>query len=160
MKDIAYEWKKGFQCPVAAQKAGERVYQLKQKHGGRITAKLLVKDAENKRSPLHVAFEWDTKAAAEKYRISQAGGILRSLVITLETTGEEEPERVRAFVVVKSAPKEDADRGYIDIKTAMNDPVLRDELLQQAKHEFEALRDKYRLFKELADFVKQLGNAW
>lgn len=55
---------------------------------GQITPSQVVKDAKNKRSPLHRLFDWNQKSAAEKYWLCQAREIIGAvtIVITNETT--------------------------------------------------------------------------
>lgn len=159
MAKIIYSWAKGAQFNVDPQAAGERVEFLKSKHG-RVNAKHIVDDARDKQSPLHAAMEWDNNKAADKYRLNQASKLLRSLVIEFETVKQPgKREKMRAFVVVKKSDEE-TERGYVDISMAMNDPKMRAETVNQAKREFEQLREKYRKFKELATFVKSLGEEW
>jgi hypothetical protein len=122
---------------------------------------MVVEDARKRTSPLHNALEWDDTKAAARYRLRQAGKLLRSLTIEFETTTPEgEPERVRAFVIAKSDKRTGQGRGFVAIQLAMNDPDMRAETVAQAKREFEALREKYRKYKELAEYVQRLAIDW
>ena len=46
-----------------------------------ITPSSLLERARDKESELHKCFEWDNDVAAERYRITQAGNIIRMLYI-------------------------------------------------------------------------------
>lgn len=46
---------------------------------GRVTARQLLEAARNKKHPLHREFEWNDSKAAERYRLIQAGEIIRSV---------------------------------------------------------------------------------
>lgn len=53
---------------------------------GRLTPELVVRDAEDARSPLHSQFEWDDSKAAEQYRLEQARDLIRSVELKVTTT--------------------------------------------------------------------------
>ena len=94
---MVYQWKIPI-APVSAQTAGEefeRLYKAK----GRLAPEDVVDASREETAPLHCCFEWNDEIAAEKYRIGQAGNIIRALV----TVEPEEPraQETRAFVHVR-----------------------------------------------------------
>ena len=60
---------------------------------GQLTPSQLVRDAKDKRSPLHVLFDWNKNSAAEKYWLWRAREIIGAVtvVITNETTTSRSP---------------------------------------------------------------------
>lgn len=136
-----YRWKAGARSPVSAQVAGEVCASLEQ--AGNLTPQALVEVSRAEDAPLHDAFEWDDVVAAERYRETQAGYIIRSVEVVVD--GSAEP--VRAFVSVtesrKSAP-------YASIEHVMARSDSRAMLLERARADLEAFRRKYQQLTELA----------
>ncbi len=140
---MIYSWK--FAMPVKAQVAGEFIEGLEKKHG-KVSPEIIVKESTPKNAPLHNCFEWDNKKAAEKYRETQAGAILRSLTVTVEHVADEAPKTVRAFV---RATEEK--HSYISIISAMGNEHLRESLLQTALAELREFQKKYADLQELSE---------
>jgi len=59
----------------------ERLRELE--NDGRLQPADVLTDARNADSPLHSHFEWDDGAAAERYRLSQARALIRSVKINV-----------------------------------------------------------------------------
>lgn len=137
-----YRWKSGARSPVSAQVAGEVCASLEE--AGNLTPRALVEASRAEDAPLHNAFEWNDAVAAERYRETQAGYIIRSVEVVVE--GSAEP--VRAFVSVtesrKSAP-------YASIEHVMVRSDSRAILLEHARAELESFKRKYQQLAELAD---------
>jgi len=55
----------------------DELNRLAERGGGRIQRRDLVVNARNEDSPLHSYFDWDNTTAAKKWRIHQAGRLLR-----------------------------------------------------------------------------------
>lgn len=147
---MVYEWKRNM--PVKAQTAGEHLESLERKHG-MVTPKLIIDDSRPQTAVLHKCFEWDNDIAAEKYRESQAGFILRNLVtISVNQKKENQESEIRAFVNVTK----DEDRGFISIHKAMTDDVLRKQLLENAFAELNAFKNKYQQLNELAKLFEEI----
>lgn len=142
-----YAWKEGSRLPLDAQVAGKELHRLQRQNDG-ITPPAVVESAKDDASPLHPAFEWDDRAAAYEYRLTQARYLLRSLVIT-DPTGEE--QTIRAFVVVQK-PDEKGEV-YLDTLTVFRDDDLRRQALDRAMNELQAFSRKYAGFEELAEVL-------
>lgn len=135
-----YRWKYGARSPVSAQVAGEVCAELED--AGNLTPQALVDASRPEDAPLHAAFEWDDAIAAERYRETQAGYIIRSI----EVTSEEIKEPTRAFVSItarRATP-------YASIEHVMARSDSRAILLDQARMELEAFKRKYQQLTELA----------
>lgn len=134
----AYKWTSGARCAVDANIAGAVCEQLEER--GELTAERLVDVSRPEDAPLHRAFEWNDAIAAEKYRVEQAGYILRSLVVVVETADEAKPIRAYFPTEVKR---------YENINVIMQSEDKRRKLLQTAKRELEAFKAKYKALTEL-----------
>lgn len=145
---MVYQFRSQFQMPKACdpQQVGEALEALRVKHGVLLAADV-VKAARPKSSPMHEAFEWDDKAAADHYRLHQAGRLIRAVVVIRDESAEEE-QPVRAFVSV--TPAHEDRPSYTSIGAAMEDPGLRAQVLEAAWRELQAWRKKYDDMKELA----------
>lgn len=145
---MVYQWKLPGVVPVDAQTAGdelERIYQQR----GNIEPSTVVNESRPASAPLHSCFEWDDVVAAEKYRESQAGYIIRSIVTVCEDTLE--PVVTRAFVSVTD--------GYKPISVVVNTPDEYDTLLATALRELETFKRKYATLNQLKpvlDVIEQL----
>jgi hypothetical protein len=97
-----------------------RVRALKalEKANGRLSPEDVVNAARNRRHPLHDDFEWDDAEAANRFRITQAALIIRSVRITVTTgvhkLGVSVPIYTRDFTV-------DTPHGYRDIMKLRED---------------------------------------
>ena len=137
-----YGWKSGSRIKVNAQQAGELFEQLET-----VTPETVLEAAKSEDSPIHSAFEWDDTAAAEKYRLSQAGHLIRCLTVTV--TEEENIEPQRAYFKI-------ADEGYEQTKAIMHIEEKRISLLQQALSELKAFQRKYSMLTELAKVFAEI----
>lgn len=107
-----------------------------------ITAKEILEKAKNPDSELHKLFEWDDRKAAEKYRLQQAGAIVRNLVFV---TDDEKEEPIRVFHI-STEPKK-----YKPTKLILQQPDEYLALLQRAKDELYAFQRKYKSLVELEE---------
>ena len=100
---MVYQWKIPDYSNVPAQAVGEEIESCKN-DAGFIAPAAVVEKAQLPGSVLHGHFEWNNDAAAERYRLHQAGELLRNIVTVAVTArdGEERSFAVRAFVNVKT----------------------------------------------------------
>lgn len=104
-------------------------------------------------SPLHSLFNWDNDDAAEKWRLHQARVFIRAVTVVYHE-GEDEKWSGPAFVSVTTISededgKEKRDRGYMSVERALSDPVVREQLLDEALRQADYWKQKYRNLKEL-----------
>lgn len=133
---------------VPAQVAGERLKEIEERDGS-VTPQAVVEDARPEDSVLHSAFEWNDEKAAEAYRIHQAGQLIRCIVVVPEKKEVKEP--VRLFI--NTSPTDDGQKRvgtYINVRSAMENPVSRSVILSNAKHEMLLFKKKYSQLKELS----------
>lgn len=146
MTQTVYKWRAHAGVPVPAQVAGEELERIRTKNNGRLAQDTVVEEARDKRSPLHPAFEWNDKAAAHQYRLSQAGYVIRMLSVSY-VDGDSKTAPIRAFVNVSR----DEDRSYTSIAHAMSDDELREQVLAKALKELQDWQDRYAELTEFAD---------
>jgi hypothetical protein len=150
MRGPEYAWRKGARqrkgAHLPAQTVGERLERLRADGGGELTPETVVADAWDPASPLHPLFEWNETEAAHQYRLSQARGIIRAVVVRYRATPEGGPRSIVAFVNIKEGDR----RYYTATAVAMSDPERRGIVLRQAWEDFQALRRRYANLAEFA----------
>jgi hypothetical protein len=126
----------------------ERLYD----RDGFLTPEQVVTEATDAAHPLHRCFEWDDTEAGRRYRLHQAGLLIRSCRITVDTAPEI-TKRVRSYV---NLPNEEGGRGtYVATRDALTDN-RRDVVLTQVMRDIAALRRKY---EGLIDFDAALETS-
>lgn len=166
MKTV-FQFRTGSHISGDAQIVGERLEAIRAR-AGNLTPELVLRDARNIRSVLHEHFEWDDTVAAERYRLDQAGHLIRSVQveymeaeqaqerqISLVASSEPSARVTRAFVAVVR----DGGRGYESTERAMADPELRRQVLERAHGELNAIARKYKEVSELADVFAALDRV-
>lgn len=146
---MIYQFREGYQPQsksVNAQAVGAALEALRQKHGI-VTPEVVLDAAWPKKSALHGAFEWDDEVAAEKYRLAQAGYLIRAVIAIPEEDDVQIPA-TRQFVYVKTDSHGD---GYVSTFEAMSDDVLRQQVLARALAELKAWQAKYKHLRELEE---------
>lgn len=133
----------------------EHLESLHARNRGRLTPEVVVKDATKASSPLHKYFEWDDTKAAEKHRLEQARGLIRTVVVRFNEDFDSEP--VRAFVSVKVGGDEQP--SYQPTHVALTRPDLRGQLLNQAMDDMIKFRRKYNQLKELAKVLETMDET-
>ena len=147
---MVYEYKVPYE-KVSAQEAGEELARIECEHGG-LTPELVVDASRAESAPLHPVFEWNDKKAAERYRIVQAGSLIRNVTVKIEEVPRMEP--VRAFVNV--APVGKRKGVFVSIKNAMDDADSRETVIARALAELEKVKEKYASLHELADVFAEI----
>ena len=143
---MVYEWKIPI-YNVPAQSAGEELERIKAKHGS-LLPEVVVEESKTKGAVLHDCFEWDDQKAAEKYRITQAQQIIRTLVVNIRGE-DEQPISVRAFVPISGE--------YEPINMVVSVPDMYAELLQSAKEELAAFQKKYWSINALSGVLSEIN---
>ena len=162
-----FQFREGCHLRGDAQVVGERLESIRTKRNA-LTPDIVLQDARNIRSPLHEFFEWDESEAARKYRLDQAGHLIRAVQVTYEDVPAVTPRQieltalpalttpvrpVRAFLVIRG---DDGVLGYVETQAAMSDPDMRKQVLQRAHSELDAVARKWREVSELAEVFKAL----
>lgn len=112
-----------------------------------VTPQEVLEKARDNEKELHKCFEWNDGVAAEKYRLTQARDIIRSLVIVTEKANE---QPVRVFSITSEQRVYQPTRQFL---------VQQDEyqaLLKRAISELEAFKRKYHTLSELETVFEQI----
>ena len=137
---MVYKWKSDSYIKADAQRAGEQFEQLAQTNDG-LTPQSVLDANREEGTPLHDSFEWDDSAAAEKYRINQAGHFIRCILKVSESDKKEEPQR--AFFVTTEVHRYEPIEEIISIQTKY------EKLLDTTYSELLTFKRKYESLKEL-----------
>ena len=129
-----------------------------EKRDGSIGTRAVVKDARERSSPLHPLFEWDDKAAADKFRLVQAQRIIVSIVLEPDPEDEQQFAPVRAFVCVTDVKGHEAGQ-FVRITAAVQDEDSRDLMLANARRELNDFRRRYKALSEFADLFAAIEAA-
>ena len=125
----------------------EELKAIAEKHDGILRPEDVVKFAENPKTALHAAFDWDNTEAAHKWRIEQARGIIRVCVEII--TIKNKDMSVRVFIAPISDRKDDGEGGYKLMTDLLRNKSGRREILETALSELETFRKKYNWLTEL-----------
>ncbi|MDO1560425.1 hypothetical protein Q0812_13400 [Brevundimonas sp. 2R-24] len=144
---VRYAWKPGSRINLDAEKAGRELEDIRKQSGGALTQEAVVERARSANSVLHSHFTWEDAEAAEKWRLSQAGDLIRAIVIDVSRSNVEESKLLRAFVNVEQKGQ----RHYTSTVVALSDIDLRAQVLRRAWEELEAWRQRHA---ELVEFAR------
>lgn len=152
MRNTTYKWNGHQPGGVTAQVAGEELHRIEQHHG-RLNAADVVEHSRAPRAPLHPIFEWNDNIAAEKFRIIQAGRIIRCVVVERPLTSGA-PVQVRAFhsLPTERKPNEDTapTRTFRSVDAIMADAQARTALIHQAAQDLQSWIAKYENLQGVA----------
>jgi hypothetical protein len=123
-------------------------------NGGELTPEVVVASAKPVNSPLHSRFEWDDSVAGHKYRLVQAGELIREQRVEY-ARDRRGPKSVRAYTSTYEvgAPSP-------GVYKATEDVVTNDLSYQIMQRNFDrALADIKRKFGHLKEFREKLRDA-
>lgn len=142
-----YMWRPGARLRGDPQVVGELLDELTERHGGQLRPGQVLKAATAKGSPLHDYFEWNDKRAANKYRLSQAGDLIRALCIVSKVNGPP----MRAYVVESQAGP------YVPSKIVYAQPSRRSAMAFKAMAELTSWRRRWHpLETEMRDVFRSI----
>jgi hypothetical protein len=117
---------------------------------GVLTPEVVVEEASDPLHPLHSRFEWNNDEAAHKYRLLQAGQLLR--VKYKQDIGDERVD-LRAFWVTRDAAGAPTST-YEPMETILQDPIQRQLMLLQMRRDWQTFRRRYEHMQEFADEIR------
>ena len=134
-------WKFNNLYKADAEKVSKEIESIKE-----ATPATILEYARNENSELHKRIEWDDTVAAEKYRLQQARQIVCNLVYKEEK--KEESTNLRVFYNAPSS------KTYEPTRILVRNEDSYKELLEQAKSELRAFKNKYRMLTELEEIFE------
>ena len=108
---------------------------------GKVTPQEVLEKAIDENSELHKCFEWNDSIAAEKYRLQQAGNVLRMLV-------EQPPLRIFHITEERNV--------YQPTKMFLKNEDEYQSLLKRAINELNSFKQKYKTISELEEVFKAI----
>jgi len=133
-----YSWKTGFHACAPADEVMGELAQLGVGETG-VTPEMVLERARDGHSILHSFFEWDDSIAAEKYRVEQAGSLIRAIVIL--------PEAAKASTVIRAVVRvsDGQEKGrYWETERAMSDKEMSKQVLRDAAKDAQSMAARYR----------------
>lgn len=150
-----YDWKvKTY--PISADVAGKHFEELQKKEGV-ITCQNLLDSARPEDSAIHSCYEWDDGIAAEKYRLSQSGDLIRNLVRVAVADDGKDMKTYRAFVNISKADSFETGN-FVDTEKALSNEETRKIVLKKALDELTAFQNKYETFEELSNVFSAINS--
>lgn len=132
---ITAKWKDGFEhfFHADAQLVAEEILSI----GESATPRQILEKGRDETTELHKCFEWDDTIAADRYRLSQARAIVRTLVIAPRQDAPGKPE-IRHFY------KTDSKSGYKSTELIFRQEDEKIELMRRCLAELRNILRKYR----------------
>ncbi len=119
---------------------------------GLLKAEDVVQTARHPDHPLHKYFEWDDSEAAEQWRLAQARGLIRK-VLVVGPNGDEDGQPIPKYVSLQSDRKKKGG-GYRQTNQVVNNKQLLAELEETAKKDIEGVLARYEMLKGLVAKVR------
>jgi hypothetical protein len=130
----------------------DELTQLVEANGGRVTAELVLERAQDPTSSFHTHFVWDDTEAAHRYRLQQAGQLIRKFKLVRNSGGR--TIRVEAFVKVP-----DSQDGYVPVEQAVTmDWVVQHRRIQLIAS-MERLAEQLRSWDEFSLVAEAISEA-
>lgn len=129
------------------QQVMQRIYE----RDGNLTVAAVLTEARKKTSPLHSEFEWNDKAAAARFRETQAGALIGRFRIVRVTD-----DRVLDH---RQYLRDERDRTYSDVREVMTSQDLYDQQKLQLMTELRRIQARLARFDEFAELTAAIGAA-
>ena len=127
----------------------EKVWREIQQIGDQYTPQDVLEYARDPQTELHKCFEWDDTIAAEKWRKQQARWVCNSLVVTV--IEEERPQ-----VTFRVIQHDTEDKIYRPVVLTVQNEDQYGRLLDMAKRELKAFKDRYAEIVELRNVIEEI----
>lgn len=148
-------WKVGYRNNgLQAETAFSELEKIRKKNG-ELTQEGIVAAASAPRHKLHGQFEWNDKTAASKFRLRQAGTLMRSIQVTYKEKPDD-PIRVYEIAIRKPSGSEDKRTIYTTTQEMLATKEGRDELLRRAIADAMRFRRKFRVLHELDRIIEEI----
>lgn len=113
---------------------------------GHLTPEAVVERARDPSSALHPMLTWDDSEAGEQYRLLQARGLIRRVVVHIERPADNEPVKIRAFVNVERGSTE-----YVPVAVVKSDEAATASVIH---HLLADLRSVQQRLSRYADYLE------
>lgn len=133
-----------------ARKIAPVLKSLAKQNGGKLTARIVLAAAANRRSPLHKFIEWDEEKAAERYRLQQAMVIIKA--VRYNVTSEKQVLNVGMFHRVRNdgeLPRAEPGPGYVTLPTVIEHKTFTDGVLERALNDLKIFKARYEMYEKV-----------
>lgn len=137
--------------PEQKEAVRERLAEIEQANGGRLTPSAVVDDAKKKDSPLHPFFEWDTRKAAKAHWLEQARDLISSVRVKVTTTST----MIKAPFYIRDPSAASHEQGYVSVATLRTRP---DDARAALIAEFTRIADLLRRARNMAAALEHSGD--
>jgi hypothetical protein len=120
------------------------------KEKGKLTAKILLQEAEDKNNPLHSYFEWDDKEGAHQWRLHKARCLINVITFSLKTNKND--KEVYAYELIKT----NSHKEYKHVCEILSNKMWKEQITNQAVREISYWRQKYEIYAEFSPIVKEI----
>ena len=134
---------------VDANKVGKELEEVEKNM--ELNAKNVLEYAKNPKTTLNKMFDWDDTSAANKYRLQQAGQIIKNIQVDFVNKNEEVVP-VRAFVKTTKKYSEN----YQNIESVVSDSEKYAMLLSKAYAELNSTKRRYSELEEIQELLKDI----
>jgi hypothetical protein len=124
---------------------------LRLKNENKLTAEVVVKEAHDKKNPLHEYFDWEDSIAGAKWRLHQARLLINYVIEPLKDDGN----RVPLFEIIQDEDSKE----YKMFEEILSRNEWRNQVLKQAVHMLAYWKGKYQRynFKELKKVASEIN---
>lgn len=137
---------------VSAQVAGEAIKRIEDRDGV-VTAETFLEESRPEDSPTHKCFDWNDTEAAERWRLFQAGQVIRDVIVTIVDSNN---ETIKTPMFVNTNTRAIQKGRYVSTEVALIDTVMRETVLDNAKAELKSFKNKYAKLKELSGVFAEI----
>jgi len=137
-KQGKHSWRPGFPNKKIPVKVVANELKAIERENGILEPEAVVKAAKIKSSPLHEFFIWDDTIAAQEYRLEQARGLIRAVIVEVKV--ENKSYKVRAYYNVTD---ETEPRAYRAVSEITANQAHLDRVVERAWTELEAWQARY-----------------
>jgi hypothetical protein len=155
-----YTWRDSARIKGVDATSAATVLKHIQTRDGSIQAQAVVDEARPKDNPIHPAFEWRDKLAAEEHRRWQARQLVRSIRVIDAPATDRPPDVVHVQVtspafVFAGHGNEDKPAGYYSSVTVLSDMDLFDRAMNEALQKLRSAERSVEELKALAEKSEQ-----
>src|SRR5262245_31235230 len=131
------------ETPQTANNLRDVLMEIRAKRGA-LTPEIVVEEAADPMHPLHHRFTWDDTEAARKWRLHEAGSLLR---VRYKADAGDDRADLRAFWVTRDAEGKPTSQ-YEPVEEIIMDPFQRDLMLRQMRRDWQTFKRRYQHMQE------------
>lgn len=123
-----------------------------------LTPEYILKNAKRKASPLHDFFTWDDTKAAERYRLYEAGCLMRWIEVDVQYEAAADNVKTKAFMYV-DVVRDDGQKtkGFATIEEISANDEYLDYIIEAAHRELITWRNNHKKYLNIKSFKNTFG---